>query len=438
MPIAPINPIFLPVEVLAPIAPPVPPISTTISPPVSAATQPPPARPEVILIAGVNYPHHRGAITDTFTGYCKTIAPSLFKKYLNTKVTVFNFFESRIEEWTLVGNIIKPTIVKSFDKLNKDNYWYVDDVNSVLTTKPPFPDAHTRYFVGVSEILKSGSIRSGDYIKAISDGTIKEKSISIDDVYKYMIEIGQTTPQSIQEIHFFSHAYIGGPILVNTIKYKIIDKDGRQEDFSPTTGKISNLNDFRKSFDVNAFSAIWGCNAFRFPKKTIHHIIDDSRKDYEKAKKDPNEKLFEFQYDSDWGANEVKFHQLMHDADPPTTGNKSEKKSLNDVIAILKDILDKTYMQANAAASNKDVMGALPGTYADLDKDSQKNFGVKIMHIPMGRKFDDFDEEKGKNPKSYINFKGILKFYEDHLGVTFKPNGEYDKHFGRGYAIYKP
>jgi hypothetical protein len=57
MPIAPINPIFLPVEVLAPIAPPVPPISTTISPPVSAATQPPPARPEVILIAGVNYRH---------------------------------------------------------------------------------------------------------------------------------------------------------------------------------------------------------------------------------------------------------------------------------------------------------------------------------------------------------------------------------------------
>jgi hypothetical protein len=57
----------------------------------------------------------------------------------------------------------------------------------------------------------------------------------------------------------------------------------------------------------------------------------------------------------------------------------------------------------------------------------QLKFGLTLMHVPMGIEFID-DQ----------NFKNVLAFYNKHLGVTFRPENEYDKkNYGRGYGVFK-
>jgi len=156
--------------------------------------------------------------------------------------------------------------------------------------------------------------------------------------------------------------------------------------------------------------------------------------------KDPDKKLLKLEFNSDdWGEDTVdEFHELVLDIAPYPAGNKSQKKSLNDIKKILQPIIDGTYMKKMAAGTGKDVLGALPGTYANLDQDYQRKFGIQIMHVPLGKEYNDYVDEKHFD-KGFVDFRPILKFYSEHFEIQFKPDGEYDtKAYGRGYAVYKP
>jgi hypothetical protein len=439
--IQPIAPIYLPVPVMTPI---IPPVVDEIEPeklfePI-AIEEEPITDPEVILVAGVNYPHGRGKITNLFYDYCKAIAPVLHKKYARVKITVFHFYAGAIEEFQFKENklLAVPLVVKNFDKFSQKNYRFTkvdtaDDKNSTLVVSSSGTGGHTLYFPSISDVFKdSESPTKKDYVEAFKAGKLTEKSLSIGDMYGY---IAGLPDDRIAEVHFFSHAWMGGPILVNTDKFifenklsdttKYLDKDGRTFDFLDHLKTIPDLAGFKKKFGINAFSEIWGCNAYVSPKKIILAMLDQPAL-LKKAVANPDDKLFVFSYNSDWAEeNKTKFHELMQD-DPSNTTTKSDKKSLNDVIAILRKKADATYMKALAKATGKSVLGALPGTYADLDTAQQRKFGIRIMHVPLGAKF--LDEQ---------NFQGVLGFYRKHLGFAFNTDDYDTRNFGRGYARYE-
>ncbi len=95
-----------------------------------------------------------------------------------------------------------------------------------------------------------------------------EDSISIVHVYRHLIELGRVSPGCVLDWHVFSHAWAGGPILVNTSegpRYAHApprdpgDKDGRLKDFAPANMPEREL--FAAAFAPTAVAKLWGCYA---------------------------------------------------------------------------------------------------------------------------------------------------------------------------------
>jgi hypothetical protein len=454
-----IDPIYLPVQVSNPIRTPAPPALPEVStPPVPSLAEADNVSLEVVLVSGVNYPKKRGKIQDLFSDYCKRIAPKLHKKYHGVKITVFNFFDGTQQEYQFRGDtLVQPVVIQNVGKLKDEHYRFVvdedDDAKEKYAVTAPSKDDTTLYFPGISDIHATDDVKKKDYLKAFRDDKLKEKSLSVSDIYRYIENLGKSAKGSLVELHLFSHAYAGGPVFVNTKEFyewdaaaskwnwfndkKYLDKDGRKEDFDSGITIIKNVSDFRAAFADNGFSMVWGCNAYSSPKQIINQTTKS--KHYKEMLKDPDKKLLELEFNSDdWDEDTAdEFHELVLDTAPYSTGNKSEKKSLNDIKKILQPILDDTYMKKMAQGTGKDVLGALPGTYTNLDQKYQSKFGIRLMHVPLGKDYNDYIDDKDFS-KGYVDFRAILKFYKDHLGVEFKPDGEYDKKtYGRGYAAYK-
>ena len=100
----------------------------------------------------------------------------------------------------------------------------------------------------------------------------EDDSISITHVYEYLIRRGSAAPGSIVALHFFCHAWDGGPLLVNTDQQYPYgygqpqghlrdpgDKDGRSFDFSPDN--MPRADDFKAAFAAEASIKLWGCLA---------------------------------------------------------------------------------------------------------------------------------------------------------------------------------
>lgn len=99
-----------------------------------------------------------------------------------------------------------------------------------------------------------------------------DDSISIKHVYDYIADIGSSAPGALRELHIFSHAWAGGPVLVNTDEAPAYqpggadeglrdpnDKDPRLKDFDLVN--MPRLRDFKAAFAADAIAKIWGCLA---------------------------------------------------------------------------------------------------------------------------------------------------------------------------------
>lgn len=99
-----------------------------------------------------------------------------------------------------------------------------------------------------------------------------DDSISITHVYDYLIRRGATAPGCVVALHFFCHAWDGGPLLVNTDQQHPYgygqpkahlrdpgDKDGRSFDFS--ADNMPRADEFRAAFAAEASIKLWGCLA---------------------------------------------------------------------------------------------------------------------------------------------------------------------------------
>ena len=97
----------------------------------------------------------------------------------------------------------------------------------------------------------------------------KDDTISVVDIYDHIAKLGAVAPRTLIQMHCFSHAWVQGPILLNTYedeKYMVSncvgvrdpgDKDPRCKDFCEEN--IPGFADFRAAFMTNAFVKVWGC-----------------------------------------------------------------------------------------------------------------------------------------------------------------------------------
>lgn len=397
---------------------------------------------EIILVAGLNYTkyHVKGkslklepAGPGPWRDYAVRWAEKKFKEDNTVKLTLFDFFKGTREGITFSKGKPAFTIEMTAKPLDFDNYRRLDTTAKLLL--PPEPslplntiDVHILYLTGVSE-LSLGPVKTQDYVDAFigaHSSPPAEKSISVLDVYQYVIDVGKTRPNTVKEFHLFSHAWAGGPILVNckdlaitppALKRDPLDKDPRAgKDFN---GSNVNPADIEKAFKKDATSFIWGCIAWTFMKQLVRFTNDQKSKI-----SDPNAKKFQFIWTTDWVDSLDEFHAQLGGA---PLSNKSDKLSLNDVKKVITDAMNSTYMQNLATASKNRVLGALPGTYSDLDNKGPT--AERFLHIPIGAKSSNKADE---------NFSRTLNFYDKTMGVQFEPTkyGGWTP-YGRGYGIYK-
>jgi len=97
-----------------------------------------------------------------------------------------------------------------------------------------------------------------------------DDSISVKHVYDYIADLGAKASGALREFHIFSHAWAGGPILLETYEGPMYDaggaleaqrdphdKDPRTKDFDLVN--MPRLNHFKAAFAPDAVAKIWGC-----------------------------------------------------------------------------------------------------------------------------------------------------------------------------------
>lgn len=144
------------------------------------------------------------------------------------------------------------------------------DSGAVLMHDHTFPDKG----------IKLPSRKPGDWTPVPSGGSIvttlhdnnnnenNTKTLSITNIYE---SVRQSPDGSVLEVSFFSHAFVRGPVLINTSDDPSSpnradkDMDGRaRTDFNPNMGDASAgngaLNQFIKKFDKAGHFRVYGCN----------------------------------------------------------------------------------------------------------------------------------------------------------------------------------
>lgn len=206
-----------------------------------------------------------------------------------------------------------------------------------------------------------------------------DDSISITHIYDYMIQLGRDYPGTLAGFHIFSHAWAGGPILVNTYQASPYnyndpsshlrdpgDKDGRDKDFS--IANMPNVAHLRAAFTSDAHLKIWGCLA-----TTRYKRMAGAAAKARKAGKPRDEKLT-FKVDDDTYS---------------MSQEEIEDEFRNEVIA-------DSYMKRFADAVGLPVYGAPPGAGANLHSIGSKNY----MYVDQSI------------------YATMLKWYEDALGLA--------------------
>lgn len=188
---------------------------------------------------------------------------------------------------------------------------------------------------------------TGEKVESIEGQTpnktnIGKDTISILDVYRHVIEVGRNNQSVIKELSIFSHAFAGGPILVDTFDTTgdpnglrdPNDRDGRVKDFNSLNMPSSDLQNFRNAFSADTVLWVWGC---RGDKPTRDLIRDHGR-----------------------------------------TSSTAARSRIETEIRTL--INTNNYAKALATASQRNVVGSLPGIGA---KFGRNQFG-ETMYIDQG------------------------------------------------------
>jgi hypothetical protein len=196
-------------------------------------------------------------------------------------------------------------------------------------------------------------------------------SISIVDVYEYIDRIGRDAPGTLAQLHFFSHGYSRGPILLNTdddVGSKSTDrdpgdKDPRYKDFLQTNikGRWPHLP---QAFAPGARVKSWGCFTDEYVRKRINAVLHTKSR-----------------------TEEVEYEGTMINRD--------------SVMMAVDDALYASYVMAFVDRFGLDVWGPAPGTSSKYKADSHH------MYIDQSE------------------YGSVLRWYEKYFGGRRDASGHY-------------
>lgn len=264
--------------------------------------------------------------------------------------------------------------------------------------------------------------RNADYINLTQEypdfdqSAPKPDVMSITDIYE---AVRGAPRETVLELSFFGHAWIGGPILVNSTdrvndpnNRDSTDKDGRAAvDFNLTMGvstpmpaALGHLLSFIASFDPNGFMHNWGCDIdveLRIVQQTI----------IAKAKAK-----------SSWSDTSVINFELEDNSryrvvDPaatffPADLKKTFSRTFSEVKKFLRQRLQDSYAFHFAASCLRTAFGALPGTEGDPERT-----GFRLMKVCA----------KIDMPECPVGFFPLFEFFRTEIGIHVND---------RGYGIF--
>ncbi|MCW3168334.1 hypothetical protein OMO38_07325 [Chryseobacterium sp. 09-1422] len=230
------------------------------------------------------------------------------------------------------------------------------------------------------------------------DNTSK-KIISKNDIYKLIEEIGMNDPNTLQEVHVFSHAYWNGPILVNTDSGRG-DCDMRKADI--TSGTINSAN-FKNAFTTNGYIKIWGCS---FPVAT-------------------NALFSKFRNNKQYSTTKIISDTVVFNFSPNTFFFYPKGESAVDLLPQINNILGTTYKASDSIKLTfleikKILIYNYLSVYAGV---IAKNIGVKVISA-LPATYANIDPTFHIAPSTMAN----VTFYKKHLEVEINENyGVFDE-----------
>lgn len=361
---------------------------------------------QFVLVAGVDYEFRKGVTGVNFRQFCDNRRKAITAKNTAHEELRFTVIDFRAGEVVTVvvtypgGRKLETTArAETFDPIKPSHY---DPV--------PFPDGTTHNF------FKPG--QSG--------------VLSVTDVYRIVRAIGVNDPGTLAELDFFSHGWMGGPILVNstddrstvlpvpstggapaTATFDLTgmsmrdpdDKDPRPGlDFIAPTMDAAALLEFQHAFAADGIVWLWGC---AFPR-TMHHLLTAiERSDA---------------YRSTGLADDVEL-TLKNLTEPDT---RFLERFLLPVLGTPFPAPRSTvkvrfkHVKFWACQANQSAYAAQIATAAK----------VRTFAAPLGTAADYDTEATGQMHVNPV-FGAHLAFYKNYLGMTFDPEG-------RRYGLFKP
>jgi hypothetical protein len=242
------------------------------------------------------------------------------------------------------------------------------------------------------------------------------------DVYAAVRSVGSSDPGTLRELSYFSHAWHGGPILVNSFDDGLVagppsvpggpptllpvgaardpdDKDPRAKDFTPPTMSVAELTLFQDAYHADGHSWVWGC---AFPR-VIHEILHklEHHRDY-RASGLADDKVFVFTDLRGDHVSELSSRLGLSFPDPRRVSLEFRELKRYFCLAT-----QASYTHHLAVNSARKAFGGVVGTYSEYDSGR-----LPLMHVHRA-------------------FTRHFKFYESYLGFRFDPEG-------RKYGEFSP
>lgn len=290
-----------------------------------------------------------------------------------------------------------------------------------ITTLTPSP------FKSITKANYDTTVVAGETHYRFKEG--QRDKMSILDVYRAVQQVGVDAPGTLAELSIFSHAFMGGPILVNSFDDGIVrrtimtsdlgplsipfmlptgardpdDMDPRAaKDFVPPTMTATALATFQSAFHPDGFIWIWGC---AFPKLVHEMLHKIERHPSYKDRGVSDDEVFRI-------TNFERAHaDTLEDWLRPERGPIPDKTRIEIEFKFLKHffckVTEASYTHAIARNAKVKAFGGLMGTYSDYDKGT-----LPLMSVHKG-------------------FARHFTFYQNYLGFGFDPEG-------RKYGEYKP
>lgn len=349
----------------------------------------------VVLVAGCDYPPPHGL---TFSVFCKR----RYELYLrrgpeikdnpNWRFTIFDVPTGEVSENT-------------FDTKTGKRAW------KVVKTPATFSKV-----TALNYTLENGHMRFTKNTAGV---------MSITDVYQHVRDLGVNFPGSLWELSFFSHGWMGGPILVNSRDQDPSaaardpnDKDPRlNKDFIGPTMDAAARAEFRSAFHAEGSIWSWGCSFPRGFHEVIEQVVNAAAFKSNGATADDD--MFDFHfYDQDMQAKAYFHFDTTFFPSADTSGNYplDFSRTFLEVKGYFERGRKRTYSQAIATASDRACYGALLGTDALPE---QQGVSPGLLVIPT------------KVPPYPHSFARYLTFYTKYLNFTPDPEG-------RGYGKFVP